>query len=437
MKILQQAFTIIIYMSITGTIHGQIIQDYFLYKNGDTIEVRGQIDGKVVIKNNDAATAMNAAIDLLAGTRGGELKVSGGTYVLQYPVKLKSNVKLEGSGSGTVFKMGSENLDEVMIIAQNVDEAAVSDIYLQGIDTKKKSSGIIFDHVGMGVIDGVTARDFGQYGIWLRNDCFMCEVNSCHTAGNDSAGVYLSRNNWSGRGGNAVPNLVTHCKSYGEDGNAFELMRSTCNNLVGNIVYQCKGHGFYFHEHSCSNLITGCRVFSGFKNAVYCKRAPETNVTGNIFCWNKGHGIEFENVIWGTISGNNVIDNGDVVDYEKDEWKIGKRYGIYLHSDTRSVQVSSNAIFNWPDGHPPLIDGVYESDDCMYNNIRNNNVQFYTGVPANINGKNSLGEDNMGNPHFYSQPWLGRFQPELEEPVQVLKPLSRDTVDALLEKTKK
>ena len=72
-------------------------------------------------------------------------------------------------------------------------------------------------------------------------------------------------------------------------------------------------------------------------------------------------------MVWGTISGNNIIDSGDVIDYSNDGWKTGYSYGIYLHSDTRSIQVAGNAIFNWPDGHPPMIDGIYESDNCRFN----------------------------------------------------------------------
>jgi parallel beta-helix repeat protein len=422
---------------IASGVGAQVNQDLFLYEKKRKFEVRGKVNGKVLIKEADASGAINSAIEILAAQNGGELEISSGTYIIHSPVSLRSNIRLEGSGKGTVLKMGERNEKEILIEAKQVEEIIISEMHLQGIPGKKKSIGIVFDHVGMGTIDGIYARDFGQYGIWLKNDCFMCEVNSCQTAGNDSAGVYLSWNNWSGRGGNAVPNLITNCKSYGEDGHAFELMRSTCNNLVGNIVYQCKGHGFYFHEHSCSNLISGCRVFSGFQNAIYCNRAHEINISSNIFCWNRGHGIEIENTIWGTIAGNNVIDNGDVVDYEKGEWKTGKRYGIYLHGDTRSLQVSSNAIFNWPDGHPPMIDGIYEAEECQNNNISNNNVQFYTGLPANVNGKNSISINNAGDPDFYTEPWVGPFQPEEDKPTQVLLPLSRDVVDKMLEKTRR
>jgi len=420
-----------------ASIQAQISQNYFVYSNKGLIEVKGEIDGKLLVKEKDPATSINKAILHVNKNGGGELKISTGLYEINSPIILKSNIRLTGSGLGTVLKMGTANKESFIIKGEVIEQITVADLTLQGIDEQKESSGILFDHVGMGVINGVYARDFDKAGIWIRNDCFMCEVNSCLTSGNNFAGVYLSQNNWSGRGGNAVPNLITNCKSYGEDGNAFELWRSTCNNLVGNIVYQCKGHGFYLHEQSCSNLISGCRVFSGFKNAVYCNWAPETAVTGNIFCWNKGHGIEFENVVWGTISGNNIIDNGEVVDYAKDGWITGSSYGIYMHSDTKSIQVTGNAIFNWPDGHPPMIDGIYEAADCMFNNITNNNVQHYTGKPANVNGKNSVENNNMGNPDFYTEPWLGRFRPEKTAPVQVLKPLTREVVDEYLKSIRK
>jgi len=422
-----------VFFTLTSMISGQINQSYFVYQKEGRIVVRGQIDGEIVYQNPDAAPAINKAIDLLEAQEGGELKISNGLYIIESPIFLKSNVRMEGSGFATVLRMGTKNKEGIVIKGTEVDEVKVSDLKLQGIDDIKASSGIIFDHVGMGIIEDVYSRDFGQYGIWLRNDCLMCEVVSCKTAGNDSAGVYLSWNRI-GRGGS---NLISNCKSYGEDGHAFELTHSTCNNLVGNMVDQCKGNGFYFHDHSCSNLISGCRVFRGYQNAVLCVRAHETNVTGNIFCWNKGHGIEFSDTKWGTISGNNIIDNGDVIDYSKDGWETGVSYGVYLHSDTRSVQVSGNAIFNWPDGHPPMIDGIYETADCKTNNIIGNNVQFYTGVPANINGENSIGENNIGDPHFYERFWTDEKIVNQTEPYQLLKPISRDVVDKMLEKTRR
>lgn len=423
---------------LCSNITAQISQSYFVYiDNGKTV-VRGQIDNRIVFTDTDASKAINKAIELLDKNNGGELKLSNGVYSINSPVYLKNNVNIIGSGNSTVLKMDSPNKEGSIIIAKKVEDVKIADLSLQGVQRVKQSTGIIFDQVGMGKIEGVYARDFGEYGIWLRDDCFMCEVNSCQTSGNGSAGVYLYQNNFSGRGGDSVPNLITNCKSYGEDGHAFELERSTCINLVGNIVYQCLGHGFYIHEHSCSNLITGCRVFSSFKNAVYADGAHEINITGNIFCWSKGNGIEIANTVWGTISGNNVIDNGDVVNYGKDGWNTGHSYGIFIHSKTRSFQVSGNAIFNWPDGHPPMIDGIYESEDCQFNNITNNNVQFYTGSPVNVNGENSVEVDNMGNPEFYEKFWGKEKVVEKQlAPYQgVLKPLDRERVDSYLEKTK-
>jgi hypothetical protein len=417
--------------------NAQINQPYWVYQSGVLTEVKGQIDGKVIVKDKDAGKAINAAIKILDGQKGGELRIASGLYMLSSPVYLRSYVKMTGSGESTVLKPREDFQGEALVMAQVLDHCTVSDLTLQGLQDQKGKSGIIYEDVAFGRIEGVYSRDFTSYGIWLRTNSSMCEVNSCMTSGNDSAGVFLSWCYWAGRAGDAVTNLITNCKSYGEDGNAFELWRSICNNLVGNVVYQCKGHAFYLHEQACSNVITGCRAFSGYKNAVYCNWAHETNITGNIFCWNKGHGIEFENVVWGTISGNNIIDNGGVVDYEKEGWQTGKSYGIYMHSDTKSIQVTGNALFNWGDGHAPMIDGIYEAEDCKFNNITNNNVQFYTGVPANVNGENSFQENNMGNPHFYTETWLGRFRPEKPAPVQVTEPINRDRVDALMDKTRR
>jgi parallel beta-helix repeat protein len=432
------SFFIVFQLLCAVSLTGQVNQNYYIYQSGNRVEAKGQIDGKVLLSDKNMAVVLNKTIEVLESQGGGKLEISNGIYEIDRPIRVRSDVSVYGSGLATILKFNQANKGESVFIAEGANHISIGDLTLQGIEGIA-STGVIFDDVMMGAIRNVYSRDFGRYGIQLRNNSSMCEVNSCMTSGNDSAGIAITWCYWGGRAGNAVPNLITACKSYGEDGHAFYLWRTVCNNLVGNLAYQCKGHGFYLREQACSNLITGNRVFSGHKNGVYANWAHETAITGNIFCWNKGHGIEFEFVTWGTISGNNIIDNGDVIDYATEGWDNGKFYGIYLHTDTKSIQVSGNAIFNWPDGHPPMLDGIYEAEDCKFNNITGNNVQFYSGVPVNINGENSAESNNMGNPGFYTEPWLGKFRPDKPSPMQEVKPLeeARARVDALLEKTRK
>jgi hypothetical protein len=444
----------------------EINQDLQVYRKGDWVILKGQADDKVAFRDRDAANVINAGIEILGRQGGGEIRVMPGTYVMESPVRLADFVTLRGSGKATVLKLGRNNEEGMMIYAGSVDNVVVTDLTVQGLpeyleelpDTMKQveepyveevfepgrefvypyePSGVVFHQVGTGQIRNVYARDFSSYGIWLRKDNFMCEVNSCITSGNGKAGVYLQHNNEGGRGGNHVPNLVIGCKSYGEDGHAYELVRSTCNNLVGNIVYQCKGHAFKLHGHSCSNLITGCRVFEGYRNAVYCEQAHETNLTGNIFCWNRGHGIEIVNTVWSTISGNNIIDAGGVVNYEEVGWQTGLTHGILLRGDTRSSQITGNSIFNWGDGHAPMIDGIHETAECRNNNIADNSINFYSGKAVNLNGNNSRSVNNLGIAKFYGRVWEGPFMPDSDEPAQLLVPFDGHATERIFSKTRR
>lgn len=465
-RIIVRICLLITSLAIYSGCQSSIKQDMQVYQKDDLYVVRGQSDNKVILRDRDPAEVINRAIEILAEKGGGELKVMSGTYIIESPIMLKDFVSLTGSGKATVLKLGENNQEGMVVLAKDADNVVVANLTAQGlpsydedlIDTMKtgkkpyveevyepgkefvypyEPSGIVFHQIGAGQIKNVYARDFRSYGIWLRKDNFMCEVSSCITSGNDKAGVYLLHNNEGGRGGNHVPNLVIGCKSYGEDGNAYELVKSVCNNLVGNVVYQCKGHAFKLHGHSCSNLITGCRVFEGFQNAVYCEQAHETNITGNIFCWNRGHGIEIVNTVWSTISGNNVIDAGGVVDYEKHGWEKGLTHGILLRGDTRSAQITGNSIFNWGDGHAPMIDGIHEESTCRNNNIADNNINFYSGEAVNLNGKNSRSVNNLGVQKFYGRVWEGPFMPDEDTPAQLLVPFDSEATKRIFEKTRR
>jgi hypothetical protein len=444
----------------------EINQDLQVYRKGEWVILRGQTDDKVVLRDKDAADVINTGIEMLGRQGGGEIRVTPGIYEMESPVRLTDFVTLRGSGKATVLKLGKTNEEGMVIYAEGVDNVVVTDLTVQGLpgnreelpDTMEQAkkpyveevfepgkefvypyepSGVVFHQVGTGQVRNVYARDFRSYGIWLRKDNFMCEVNSCITSGNGKAGVFLQHNNEGGRGGNHVPNLVIGCKSYGEEGNAYELVRSTCNNLVGNIVYQCRGHAFKLHGHSCSNLITGCRVFEGYRNAVYCEQGHETNVTGNIFCWNRGHGIEIVNTVWSTISGNNIIDAGGVVNYAEVGWQTGLTHGILLRGDTRSLQITGNSIFNWGDGHAPMIDGIHETAECRNNNIADNNINFYSGEAVNLNGRNSRSVNNLGIARFYGRIWEGPFMPDSDEPAQLLVPFDSQATERIFNKTRR
>lgn len=413
-----------------------VVQGYDVYRQGEYTVAQGQMDGTVLVREKDASPVLQAALNALEGNGGGELKITSGLYLVDQPLQLPSRVTVSGSGRATILKLGEDNAEGVILLADTREGIVVSDMVLQGIPSHDASAGVILDSAGDSKVRNVYARDFSGYGIWLRNGSFMCELLNNTTSANVRAGVFLQAIRADGRGGFSVPNLVAGCISYGETGHGIELEASTCQNLVGCLAFQPKGHGFYFHSHSCSNVLTGSRCFMGYQNGVMLDWAPESNISSNIFCWNRGHGIEMRNVTWGTVCGNEFIDSGGVVDYEKDGFG-GRTHGVYLHTDTKGVQITGNAIFVWGDGHAPMKCGVYEADDCRDNQIANNVVNYYTDEAVCSAGVNSAVGSIMGVRKFYTEPWLGPFQPEKDEPTQLLQPFTGRRVAEFLNGTRK
>ncbi len=413
-----------------------ITQGYIVYRHGAAAIARGQIDGTILARDDEAATVMQAALDALAQVGGGELVIANGLFEIGRPLRLPDRVAVRGAGRATALKLGRANEEGVIWHATDVDGVIVADMVLQGIPSHEGSSGVILDQVGDGKVQGVYARDFSGVGICLRNRSFACALLNNTTSGNGRAGTLLAQIAFGGRGGDGVPNLVSGGISYGEKGHGFELEGSVCQNLVGCLCFQPMGHGFYFHSHSCSNLLTGSRCFEGHRNAVMLDRAHESNIAGNIFCWNKGHGIEIKSVTWAVVCGNEVIDSGGVVDYAKPDALHGRAYGIYLHTDTKCAQVTGNTVFCWGDGHAPMINGIYEADDCRDNHIAANTANFYTDTAVRAMGRGTVVGPVLGIPKFYTEPWKGPFQTEKEQPTQLLKEFDGQRVAQVLDRTR-
>jgi hypothetical protein len=401
-------------------------QDLMVFRRGGETVVKGLENGKILRREGQADGALQWAVDQLAAQGGGEIELGSGVFVIQKPVQLASFIRLSGRGRATVLKLGPENKDGVLLVADAKEEIVLSDFMCQGVPGPPTSAGIVFNSVGDSEIRNVTARDFSGYGIWVRNNCFMNKIIGCTTLGNGAAGIYLAQNASHGRGGDFLPNLIEGCTSIGEEGNAFELSRSLCTNIVACLAHQPKGYGFYFHNVSNSTLLSGSRCFQGAKDAILVEDSHEINVSSNTICWNRGNGLELSHVVWGTVSGNNFIDSGASPNPLAD--------GVYLHTDTKGVEITGNAIWNWPD-QQTLLYGVYESADCLNNQITNNNINNFTKQAVFSAGKNTTVADNKGVGDPY---WSGVnakafvVRPHREEP-----PFTSDRVTEFLKLTRR
>lgn len=386
----------------------EIVQDVDVYVQGDTYRVQGSIDGAPLFASPQADQALQFAIDYFSD-QGGRVQLQRGTFLLRNTVRLKNNVTLSGSGPATVLLMDEDHESGIGILGETLDHAIVSNLSIKTpANNKNAHAGIVLDHSGGCVVENVFCYGMRDYGIWLRNNSFLCEIRSCKVADCGKSNIYLDRLASAGRGGDFVPNLVTNCIVYG-GGAGIECHHALVVNIVACQAYLTRRPGFFVHSQSNSVLISGCRTFQIRDNAVEVNHSHEINITGNIFCWHEGHGIVLDSVTWGTVSANNVIDTGHInLDPDEgEEWtywvdipdtlRLADRLkdGIRLTGKSRGLTVQGNAIFNWG-SNPPLNYGIFESARSEGNTILGNNVNYCQRASVAANGKNTLATNNTG-----------------------------------------
>ncbi len=374
-------------------------QNVVVLHDGDRFKVYTDFTRELVGEAARADEAIQGAVDALAGL-GGVATLGRGIFPLTQPVRLADNVHLRGSSRGTRLRVTPENREGVGLICSTVQGARISDLSITGGNAEASVAGIVVEDAMNCQVRDVFAAGFGQYGIWVRNNSFLCEVSGSTLAGNRRANLYMVDMDM-GRYGDFVPNLVSNCIIYG-GGKGIECSKTIVLNIVGCAVYQTGDVAYHLHSRSNSVAVTGCRSFQIIGPAVLVEDTHELNLTGNIFCWHTDHGVIIRDCFWGTISGNNVIDSGSyntgaknftekMADAGADAPNMN---GIRLEG-ARGFNVTGNTIFNWS-VCPPMRDGIHEDADSFNNTITGNNVNYYEEEAVHAEGKDTEVRNNVG-----------------------------------------
>ena len=361
-------------------------QDYDVYRDGDVFRVRGQIDGVEKKASDRACQAIQFAIDSLAGS-GGEVALQRGVFPLERSVSLANDVWLRGSGRATKLLVAKAHETGIGLLCEGLKGAVISDLAVQTEEDQAAVAGIVIDDCGDCQVRDVFCQGFALYGIWVRNNSFLCEINSCKLANNGKANIYLDHLTKGGRGGDFVPNLLANCITYagGMGIECYEVMEL---NITGCAVFQPGEFAYYLHDMSNNVLISGCHSFQVEKHAVVVESTHEVNISSNCFSWHRGHGIVLKNVSWGAINGNEINDQG--VQARDGSHMIG----VLMTSGTQGVQVVGNTIFNWGDQRPMRI-GIKEDGSCRKNAIVGNNINYCTEADVVSEGEGTLVDNNV------------------------------------------
>jgi hypothetical protein len=354
---------------------------------------------------------------------GGLIEIGVGSFRLEEPWRLPAEVSLQGKGRHTLIY--SEQPLSALLETVSNNGVVIENLALQGEDAVE--NGLVVRDCIDCEFRNLNVRDFTKCGILVKDASFMNKLSNNTTLNNGDAGTFI-KDCESGRGGDWVPNLVTGCSSIGERGHGFMTANSFCINFTACSVYQPLGHGFYIAGHSNSVCISGSRVFESALNGIMVEDSHEINISSNIICWNQKNGCELDYVVWGTVSANNFIDNGGRVNENA--------YGIHLRNYTKSLQISANAIFNWPE-HIPMRCGVYEEESCSYNQISCNNINYFTEEAVKSLGANSAVRDNLEKQSAYAHPRNHADTPDPEGIIPLKAEFDRARILAFLEQSRK
>jgi len=405
---------------LQGSVEPAAPEDLEVYMEGKLCKVRGQLSGKVVFSAPSADETIQRAVDSFASL-GGEVLLHRGRFELNRQINLAAGITLRGKGPATSLWVGKEHDTGVAVFAGGVHDVAVADLSITSAGTQP-SSGVVFDSVGTSLVRDVLCVDLSEYGIWIRNTSFLCEVRGCKVGGAGKSGIFLDHLARGGRDrkvlrGNLFPNLVTNCVVYG-GGVGIETNRAIVANLVACEAFQTGGPGFHVHDSSNSVLISGCRTFQIQDDAVRIEDSNEINISSNIFCWHLGHGIVLKNVVWGTIVGNEVIDTGSLnrdVPANQLPSSLTLMNGIYL-AGTIGVGVTGNTLFNWPVA-PPMQHAILEDASCQNSLIVANNINFARA------GVQSLGRGSQtANNVAYLPEAYNPYHSKADVPLQTFDP---------------
>lgn len=395
-------------------------QNIEVYYSAGNYHVIGAIDSKELFTSTSASEAINWAVS--SSAERGTIFLHKGKYLLNKTITIENSITLQGSGTSTVLIVSKDHDTGNAILIENANKASVKELAIQSVKNEPTAkSGVVLKNSGDCLVSNIHVIGMQEDGVRIEDNSFLCEVVGSRFAACEGAAVRILNCVGGSRGGDFVPNNVNNCIIY-QGGYGVVCDNAIVANISDVTVYQSKKNAFYITDQSNSVLITGCRTYQIQDDACVINNSHEINVSSNIFCWSEGHGIVLDGVAWGTISANNVIDNGSINPFERDVDTL-KTYGprefrrmprtpkdresiksgIVVRNNTRGVTVSANAIFNWP-AAPKMVYGILEDNTCKVNNFVGNNVNTYIKGDVLSQGKGSTVSGNVG---YGEQPHAG------------------------------
>jgi len=282
-----------------------------------------------------------------------------GTYIIDDPIVLKSGIKLEGQGAGTVIKLkDSKNADMNLIEASSVKFVQVANLYLDGNKSNQTSGnqvGVSFASVQSSNISNILLNKLSSIGIKLDN-CSNNIISSNILTNNSAQGIYLN-NSTSITVQNNSSNKITSTGIY--------ISGTTSSTINGNGCINCTS-GIILDSSSNNNTLSGNTCNNNSSSGMEIKSSNNNSVSTNTCTDNSGDGVVFDNSDNNTVTGNTCCGNGKLTN------NIYSNILVKNDSDYNNLQ--SNTSRSASTGNKPKYGLRIDTSNCDKNISSNNDL---------------------------------------------------------------
>jgi hypothetical protein len=149
---------------------------YTIYTDGADHYLQNNINLKREAKKENLNDAIELAIHKIKVT-GGTITLRGRKYKVSQPIRLQSNMNIQGEGKPPVIIISNDfNGGEAIFVADSANDVSVKNLSIIQNNTLKKISGIIFDYCRTSTISQVFMLGLTNNVVGIRNNSFLCQV---------------------------------------------------------------------------------------------------------------------------------------------------------------------------------------------------------------------------------------------------------------------
>lgn len=335
--------------------------------------------------STDDTAAIQAAIDKASSDGGNDVRIPIGTCIVSANpgISVKDNVKLAGSGLGSVIKLkDNAGVNDNIIKVENAKDVSISELRIDGNRVNQTTSNTQYGlYIGKServIVSGIIAENINGVGLqsYSSNDLQISNVqsfsnryhgfeveqtvNSTFTnivgSKNDRHGILISPGEISGKGskGNHISNFIfSNNGEYGIASNAangdVSAHLNDGNSFSNGSVFQNAHYGISLYKQSYTN-ISNIYVFENGMIGLYLFQSSYNNISNMQFHNNsKSSNASYDDILnEGATSGYASQDNNYTNIQITADGSSRSRFGIRdadINDKNKYINISFGGVF--------------------------------------------------------------------------------------------